>query len=195
MFFTAGKQVGGRHSADTCKHCNENAIYVFTEKELRSLSPNIHFHVSISVLYIPRGPQIFLQQKQADRFVGIYKSLTDTRMRKLGLRLRNSFSGENLFRIFGFVFLQCEELKLCNKDASPLLFVVNNLWLNHGVQHKPSQFLAPRTQPWTERPNSTSYLRQVTPCPSFRCVEIYTNINWKLLLKKLNNMCEESTPI
>jgi hypothetical protein len=40
-----------------------NPIYVFLEKELRGLSPNIHIHVSVSDLYIPRiGPHIFLQQ-------------------------------------------------------------------------------------------------------------------------------------
>jgi hypothetical protein len=29
-------------------HCNENLIYVFLEKELRGLSPNLQFHVSVS---------------------------------------------------------------------------------------------------------------------------------------------------
>jgi hypothetical protein len=31
-------------------HCNENLIYVFSEKELRGLSPNFHIHVSVSDL-------------------------------------------------------------------------------------------------------------------------------------------------
>ncbi len=45
--------------------CNENPIYVFPEKELRSLRPNFHIHVSVSDLYIPRiGPHIFLQQNR-----------------------------------------------------------------------------------------------------------------------------------
>jgi hypothetical protein len=35
-------------------HCNENPIYVFTEKELRGLSPDFHIHVSVSNLYTPR---------------------------------------------------------------------------------------------------------------------------------------------
>ena len=34
-------------------HCNENPIYVFTEKELRGPRPNFHMHVSMSDLYIP----------------------------------------------------------------------------------------------------------------------------------------------
>ncbi len=41
-------------------YCTYNPIYVFPEKELRSLSPNsyIHVHASVSDLYIPMiGPQ------------------------------------------------------------------------------------------------------------------------------------------
>jgi hypothetical protein len=42
-------------------HCSENPIYVFREKQLRSLSPHFHIHVSVSNLYIPRiDPPIFL---------------------------------------------------------------------------------------------------------------------------------------
>jgi hypothetical protein len=37
-------------------HCNEDPIFVFTEKEFCGLSPNFHIHVSVSVsyLYFPR---------------------------------------------------------------------------------------------------------------------------------------------
>jgi hypothetical protein len=53
-------------------HCNENPIYVFPEKELRSLSPNFHIHVSVSDSYIPRiGPHIFLQQNRQTDCVNI----------------------------------------------------------------------------------------------------------------------------
>jgi hypothetical protein len=46
-------------------HCKEISIYVFPEKELRGLSPNIHIYVSVSDLYIPTiGPPIFLQQNK-----------------------------------------------------------------------------------------------------------------------------------
>jgi hypothetical protein len=39
----------------------EKLKQIFPEKELRSLSPNFHIHVSVSDLYIPRiGPHIFL---------------------------------------------------------------------------------------------------------------------------------------
>jgi hypothetical protein len=69
-------------------------IYVFPEKKLRGLNPNFHIHVSVNDLYIPRiGPHFFLQQnRQTDHGNTVYKSLTDTRMWKLGLRPRNSFS-------------------------------------------------------------------------------------------------------
>jgi hypothetical protein len=30
------------------RHCNENPIYVFPEKELRGLSTNFHIHVSVT---------------------------------------------------------------------------------------------------------------------------------------------------
>jgi hypothetical protein len=53
------------HSRDSIPHCNEIWIYVFPEKELRSLSPNFHFHMSVSDLFIPTfGPPIFLQQNR-----------------------------------------------------------------------------------------------------------------------------------
>jgi hypothetical protein len=60
-------------------HCNENPIFVFPEKELRSLSPNFHIHVSVSNLYIPRiSSHIFLQQNRQTHQGNIqYKSLTD----------------------------------------------------------------------------------------------------------------------
>ncbi len=55
----------GLNLTDSMSHCNENWIYVFTEKELRGLSPNSYVHVSESDLYIPRiCPHIWLQQKR-----------------------------------------------------------------------------------------------------------------------------------
>ncbi len=50
---------------DSAAHCNENPIYELPEKELRGLSPDLHIHVSVSGLFIPRiGPNIFLQQNR-----------------------------------------------------------------------------------------------------------------------------------
>jgi len=49
-------------------HCNENSIYVFTEKDLRGLSANIYVHVSVSDLYIPMGSvHIFPAAEWVDR--------------------------------------------------------------------------------------------------------------------------------
>ncbi len=49
-----------RREKEPPKHCYENPIYVFPEKELHRLSPNFHVHVSVNDLYIPRiGPHIF----------------------------------------------------------------------------------------------------------------------------------------
>jgi hypothetical protein len=45
-YFTAGCATVQRDNA-------ENSKPIFPEKELRGLSPNFHFHVSVSDLYIP----------------------------------------------------------------------------------------------------------------------------------------------
>ncbi len=79
----------------TWPHCHENPIYVFLFWELRGLSPNFHIHVSVSDLYILRIGSHFSCSRIRRSIVGIYKSLTDTWMWKLGLWLRNSFS-ENI---------------------------------------------------------------------------------------------------
>ncbi len=63
---------------------------IFPEKEYRDLSPNFHIHVSVSELYIPRIELPFLLEEICGPILGIYKSLTDTWMWKLGLRPRNS---------------------------------------------------------------------------------------------------------
>jgi hypothetical protein len=53
---------------ETSLHFKENHIYVFLFWELNGLSPNLHIHVSVGDLYIPRiGPHIFLlQNRQTD---------------------------------------------------------------------------------------------------------------------------------
>ncbi len=76
-------------------HCKENPIYVFLFWELRGLSPNVHIHVSVGDLYIPRiGPHTVFPCSRIGRpILEIYKSLTYTWMWKSGLRLRNSRKG------------------------------------------------------------------------------------------------------
>ncbi len=83
-------------------HCNGNSVYIFLFWELRGLSPNFHIHGSVSDLYIPRiGPHISSSRKGRP-IVGIYNSLTDTWMWKLGLRPRYSFSGNIWFKFSAF---------------------------------------------------------------------------------------------
>ncbi len=85
-------------NAPLLAHCNENPTYVFLFWELRGLSPNFHIYVSVSDLYIPRiGPHISSSRKGRP-IMGIYNSLTDTWMWKLGLRPRYSFPGSICFK-------------------------------------------------------------------------------------------------
>ncbi len=55
----------------------------------------------------PGSVHIFSCSRIDSPIMGIYKSLTDTCIWKLGLRPHNSFSGNIFFRIFGTVSLQC----------------------------------------------------------------------------------------
>jgi hypothetical protein len=76
------------------RHNTENSKQIFPENELRGISPNFHLSVSLSDLYIPTiGLRILLHRKICGAILGIYKSLTETCMRKMGLRPHNSFSG------------------------------------------------------------------------------------------------------
>ncbi len=67
-------------------HCAENPIYVVPEIKLCGLVPSSYIHVSVSDLYITGNSlPIWLQQNTVDRpILGIYKSLTDKWMWKLG---------------------------------------------------------------------------------------------------------------
>ncbi len=78
------------------RHNTENSKQIFPGKELRGYFPNSYIHVSVSDLYIYSIPLIglpILLRKIGGPNVGVYRSLTDTLMWKLGLRPRNSFSG------------------------------------------------------------------------------------------------------
>ncbi len=64
------------------RHNTENSKYIFSEKELRGLSPNFHIHVSVSDLYLPRiGLPILLQENtwtDPDRYInGIFVAVRD----------------------------------------------------------------------------------------------------------------------
>jgi hypothetical protein len=82
--------------------CTATAIPFMHFWELRGLSPNFHINVSVSDLYIPWiGPHIPSTRKGRS-IVGIYSSHTDTRIWKLGLRPRYSFSGNICFKFSAF---------------------------------------------------------------------------------------------
>ncbi len=84
---------GGVHYTAT-----KNSIYVFPEKKLRRLNLNFHIHSSACYLYIPRIGLPSATGRYVDRsWIYICKVLTDTWMWKLGLRPRNSFSGNICF--------------------------------------------------------------------------------------------------
>ncbi len=70
----------------SCMYCTKNPIYVFPEMKRRGLVPNSYIHLSMISLYIPKiGLRIWLQQNRQP-ILGIYKSLTDTSMWKVGDR-------------------------------------------------------------------------------------------------------------
>ncbi len=63
---------------------------IFPEKECRGLSPNFHIHASESDLYNPTIGLPIQLEEICRPILGLYKSLTDTWMWKLGLRARYS---------------------------------------------------------------------------------------------------------
>jgi hypothetical protein len=88
-------------------HCEEISIYVFPEKKLRCLSPNIHIHVSVSDLYIPLiGQPIFLQQNRQTDCGNIAHRNINVGNGTVAVHAHFLF-WECLFRIFGIVSLQC----------------------------------------------------------------------------------------
>ncbi len=87
-------------------------------KEIARPQSQFRMHVSVSDLCIPRiGPNIFLCSRIGRPIVGIYKSLTDTWMWKLGLRPRNSFSGNICFKFS--VLCICSTSKKSGRKSSP----------------------------------------------------------------------------
>ncbi len=57
---------------------------IFPGKEYRGLSPNFHIHASVSDLYISMIGLPILLEEICRPILGLYKSLTDTRMLKFG---------------------------------------------------------------------------------------------------------------
>ncbi len=95
-------------------HCKKDPIYVFPEMKLRGLVPNFAIHVSVSDLYISTiGPPI-CGNKIWGPILGIYKSLTDTWMWKLGIRPRSFISGNICSNFRYSVFAVCLYIKVCD---------------------------------------------------------------------------------
>ncbi len=82
-------QYSQQYTAKT-KYRNFETNTVFPEKEYRGLSPNFHIHTSVSHLYISTIGLPILLEEICWPILGLYKSLTDTWMLKLGLRPRYS---------------------------------------------------------------------------------------------------------
>ncbi len=75
-------------------HCKDKipkfSKQIFPEKEYRGVSPNFHIHASVSDLYIATIGLPILLEEVCTPIMGLYKSLTDAWMWKLGLRPRYS---------------------------------------------------------------------------------------------------------
>ncbi len=93
-------------------YCNENPTHVILFWELRVLSPNFHIHVSVSDLYIPRISPHISCSRIGRSILGIYKSLADTWMWKLGLWPRNAFAGNICFEFSVLVLCSLGETVL-----------------------------------------------------------------------------------
>jgi hypothetical protein len=92
-WFKTGRLSAIEKSTILQKHNNENSKQIFLGKELRCYSP-IPTFLFLWVIYIFLWSVcLFCCRKIGGPNVGIYKSLTDTWMWILGLRRRNSFSG------------------------------------------------------------------------------------------------------
>ncbi len=90
-------------------HCTENLKQIFPEMKLHGLVPNFCINLSESDLYIPTiGPPIWPYCVWG-LIVGLYKSLTDTRIEKFGTRRRSFIYGNICFEFS----VQC----ICSADC------------------------------------------------------------------------------
>ncbi len=95
-------------------HCTKNLKLIFPERKLRGLVPNLYIHVSVSDSCTPTiGPQT-QYSKIGGPIEGIYKSITDTWIQKLGTRPRSFhvFISGNICFEFSVQCLQ-EQSNIC----------------------------------------------------------------------------------
>jgi len=148
-------------------HCNGDSVYIFLFWELRGLSPNFHMHGSVSDLYIPRiGPHISSSIKGRP-IVGIYNSLADTWMWKLGLRPRYSFSGNICLKFSAFCL--CSVFTCKSYELYKFLSQLSYRLYSCPLRARISEFVTYRdyrvVAGWTDRPRhgSGSGRRSNTP--------------------------------
>ncbi len=99
--------------------CESGAYFsVYTTLQRKSHFCRKRNCVSEGIIYIfPGSVHLFFCSRIGRPILGKYKSLIDTWMWKLGLRLLNSFAGNTyLFRTFGIVSLQCT-IKYINEPS------------------------------------------------------------------------------
>jgi hypothetical protein len=76
------------------------AAWLFPKQDYNVLPPNIHIHVSVTNLYIPRISMLFCCSQIGRVILGIHKSLTDTWMQDLGTIAEQLDFWEYINRIF-----------------------------------------------------------------------------------------------
>ncbi len=124
-------------------HCNGNPIYVFLSGNCAALVVSISTFMCLWAIYIFRGSvHIFSCSRIGRLIVGIYKSLTDTWMLKLGLWSHNSLSGNICFEFSVLCLLQCGQVGSLSALGASLSKMFKNksknlnclpLPWNHGV--------------------------------------------------------------
>ncbi len=75
------------------RHYTDNSKQIFPEMKLCALSPISCIQLYVSFFVFPWSVCLFCSRKIGGPIVGIYKSLTETWMWKLELRLRSFYSG------------------------------------------------------------------------------------------------------